>query len=375
MSSETLSSPILCAEVAIVGAGIAGSVLAHVLARQGVDAIVVDLHATHPSDFRCEKFNPDQIELLRELGVLDCMEATNAKGQGDLRQRGLRYETMVNAVRGDWSDAVTFIEARVLDIATGPDLQRLTLSTGEMLETRLVVLATGQSQRLREGLGLHRRMLRERLSVSIGFTIEPEAHRAQPLGPFTHHGERAGDHMAFASLFPMDGGFRVNVFSYHDPREGWVRGFKDDPVGRLCEVMPSLKAALADVRLVGPVEIRGTDLYATDGCVQDGVVLIGDAYRSSCPATAMGVSRALTDVRQLAFAHLPRWLATPGLGEGKIAQFYADPAKLAVDGLSTRRSERGRSLATMTTPRWRAYRALAGVRRGARRIAAMGRAA
>ena len=373
MSSETLSSPILCADVAIVGAGIAGSVLAHALGRHGYDAIVVDLNADYPKDFRCEKFNPDQVNLLDELGVLGCLQAS--AGEGGLRQRGLRYETMVNAVRADWNDNVTFIGARVLDVETSADLQRLTLSTGEVLETRLVVLATGQSQRLREGLGLHRRMLRERMSVSIGFSILPKADRVLPLGGFTHHGERAGDHMAFASLFPMDDAFRVNVFSYHDPRHGWVRKFKDDPIGRLCEVMPSLKAALADVEVVGDVEVRGTDLYATEGHLQDGLLLIGDAFRSSCPATGMGVSRALVDVRQLVVEHLPQWLGSPGMGRGKVANFYDDPAKLAVDDRATRQSERGRAVATRTSAGWRAYRALASVKRSVRRLSDLARAA
>jgi 2-polyprenyl-6-methoxyphenol hydroxylase-like FAD-dependent oxidoreductase len=374
MSTETLQTPILCADVAIVGAGIAGSVLAHLLARQGIDAIAVDLHADYPRDFRCEKFNPDQIELLRDLGVLECLEAAGVT-PGDLRQHGLRYETIVGAIRADWPEGVTFIEARVQDITTSPDVQRLTLSTGEVLETRLVVLATGQSQRLRQELGLHRRVLRERLSVSIGFSIEAEPHRARPITGFTHHGERAGDQMGFASLFPMDGAYRVNVFSYHDPRQGGVRRFKEDPIGQLCAVMPGLRPALADVRLVGEVEIRGTDLYETVGHIQGGLVLIGDAFRSSCPATAMGCTRALTDVRQLALQHLPQWLASPGMHNAKIAQFYDDPAKQAIDGLSTRRSERGRSVATQTSPQWRAYRVLAGMRRRVRELAIMRRAA
>ena len=372
MSSEVLSSPILCADVARVGAGIAGSILAHVLARHGYDAIVVDLEAVYPQDFRCEKFNSDQLDLLGELGVLDCLQV--AAGEGGLRQKGLRYEAMVNALRADWDPNVAFIEARVLDIENGPDLQRLTLSTGEVLETRLVVLATGQSQRLRETLGLHRRVLRERMSVSIGFSVRPKEGRAAPLG-FTHHGEQAGDHMAFASLFPMDGAFRVNVFSYHDPRRGWVRQFKDDPIGRLRDVMPSLGPALSDLEVMGEVEVRGTDLYATEGHLQDGLVLIGDAFRSSCPATGMGVSRALVDVRQIAMEHLPRWLASPGMGRGKIAQFYEDPAKMTVDHRATRQSERGRAVATQTSPAWRAYRTLAVVKRQVGRLAALARAA
>ena len=73
------------------------------------------------------------------------------------------------------------------------------------------------------------------------------------------------------------------------------------------------------------------DLTVAQNVEQDGVVLIGDAFQTSCPAAGTGVTRLLTDVDRLCNTHIPNWFATPGLGSSKIVQFYADPEKRAVD--------------------------------------------
>jgi 2-polyprenyl-6-methoxyphenol hydroxylase-like FAD-dependent oxidoreductase len=49
--SSSTAEPV---EIAIVGAGLAGSVLALVLARRGHRVAIVDPHASYPPDFRCE---------------------------------------------------------------------------------------------------------------------------------------------------------------------------------------------------------------------------------------------------------------------------------------------------------------------------------
>lgn len=371
----------LHAEVVIIGAGIAGSLLALELGRQGLDVAVVDLHAVYPSDFRCEKFTRDQLALLADLDALDCLERAEldhrppalpgqpspAKGLAD---RGMRYDLMVNAVRGEWPAGVRFIEGRVEEIGPGEELQRLVLTTGEVLTARLIVLASGPNEKLRSRLGVARQMLRERQSVCIGFSIAPKAGTSFPFSSLVHQGERPGDGVAFASLFPMAGAMRVNLFVYHDPRDAWTRAFREDPLGQLFEALPGLRPILGDAQVVAPVELRATDLYQSDGHLISGVVLIGDAFRSSCPATGMGVTRAMTDVRQLARVHIREWLETPGMGPEKIAAFYADPVKQAVDGASTRKAETGRRSATETGLRWRVRRRLGRVVRAARGVAA-----
>ncbi len=361
-------------DVIIVGAGFAGSLLALVLGRQGVGVSVVDLHRVYPSDFRCEKFSSAQLAILEQLGALEHLEGLEPGPRRSLADRGLRYDRMVNAVRTAWPTSVRFFEARALEAAAGPQRQRVELSTGETLDGRLVVLATGRSEKLRKSLGIGRRTIRQRHSICVGFSIAPPS-GGFPFQTLVRQGERAGDHVAFASLFPMGGATRVNLFSYHDPRDIWTRRLREDPLAGLCQTFPKLAPVLGDARLVEPAEVRATDLYQSDDCVRPGLVLIGDAFGTSCPATGMGMTRILTDVRQLAQEHLPAWLDTPGMDEVKVAQFYADPIKRAADSLSARKAEIGRACATQTSVRWRLRRGLGRLAQAARQRLALRSAA
>jgi 2-polyprenyl-6-methoxyphenol hydroxylase-like FAD-dependent oxidoreductase len=108
---------------------------------------------------------------------------------------------------------------------------------------------------------------------------------------------------------------------------------------------------------VGPVEARPIDLYVSDNVNVDGVVVIGDAYQASCPATGMGMVRLLTDIEQLCRFHLPRWLETPGMGAEKIAAFYRDPVKQACDAKALHDSEYRRSVSTELSLGWTVHRA------------------
>ena len=381
------------AEVVVVGAGIAGSLLALVLARLGVRVAVVDLHAVYPDDFRCEKLNPEQVAMLADLKLLDVFGGS----AGAATERGFRYDTLVAAVRAAWPKAVRFVEGRAAAVERSPGVQTLVLASGERIEGRLIVLATGPSDKLRASLGVTRKLVRERHSVCIGFTLAPPPGRSFDFDGLVHHGEAAGDGMAFASFFPLDQadrtrnrrepescqkvksgapdpgvesrrraldeGMRVNVFAYRGARDAWTLGFRDDPMARLFEAMPGLAPLLAGAQVVMPAEIRATDLYETEGYEIDGVVLIGDAFRSCCPATGMGITRLLTEIRLLSRTHLPAWLATPGMGAEKIAAFYADPAKLRIDERAARRAETSRDASTRTTLPWRARRGLAELKR------------
>jgi len=73
------------------------------------------------------------------------------------------------------------------------------------------------------------------------------------------------------------------------------------------------------------------DLCVTTGYRQAGVVLIGDAFATSCPAAGTGTNKVLTDVERLCRGHIGRWLASGGMDADKIADFYDDPVKLACE--------------------------------------------
>jgi hypothetical protein len=51
-----------------------------------------------------------------------------------------------------------------------------------------------------------------------------------------------------------------------------------------------------------------------------------------------GAVKALTDAERLCNTYVPAWLATPGMGADKIAQYYADPEKRRTDAQSLRTS-------------------------------------
>ncbi|MFL5287114.1 MAG: hypothetical protein ACJ8AW_40630 [Rhodopila sp.] len=102
---------------------------------------------------------------------------------------------------------------------------------------------------------------------------------------------------------------------------------------------------------------RPMDLYVSQGHKQAGVVLIGDAFQASCPATGMGIVRLLTDIERLCRVHVPAWFASPGMGADKITAFYDDPVKRACDAKALHDAEYRRSVSTETALSWRLHRA------------------
>ncbi len=342
------------ADVGIVGAGLCGSLLALILARRGVSVVIVDLHPEHRTDFRCEKVSPAQIALLEALGVADVLNAA-FPGDGGLHKNGFRYEAMVNAVRAAWPPGVRFVADRVLDVSGDGGLQRLIGPDGELARARLAVIASGSSPALISRLGLERQVLREGHSICVGFSLVTAAGAPLPFNDRVHFGERAGDRVGYASFFPMDGATRVNLFTYHDPSDPWVRHARRAPLQALLEIAPGLKRHLAGAREVGPADIRVTHLHRLVRPERPGLVVIGDAFQTSCPSTAFGVTRLLTDIRQL-LVRLPAWLERPNIEASVIAGFYTDAAKAEVDRRALAAAERIRRTSVETSLPWRLYR-------------------
>jgi 2-polyprenyl-6-methoxyphenol hydroxylase-like FAD-dependent oxidoreductase len=338
----------LICDVAIIGGGLAGSLLALVLAQRGLSPLVVDLHDPYPHQFRCEKFSPEQVAALTALGAADAFTPE------ELGRHGLRYDRMVNAIRAQWPKSgpthVGFARAKVTGIIPGRT-QTLTLNDGRHVESRLCVLATGLGEKLRHDLGLKRSMLSEDHSLCLGFNLVRGDGDEFGFDGLVHHGEKAGDGAGFASLFHLDGVMRVNLFLYDSPKSERVQQLRRDPLKGLLKLMPGLRGKLVGARLTGDVEMRVTDLYAVDASALEGVVPIGDARRTSCPASGTGVSRILNDVQMLADRFVPDWRA------GKAAIFAADESARALDDKWHRQSIDGRERAVNTSARWRLRRA------------------
>ncbi|AWN37999.1 FAD-dependent oxidoreductase [Methylobacterium radiodurans] len=353
------------AEIAIVGGGLAGSLAAAMLGRAGRDVVLIDPHAVYPPDFRCEKLEQGHIEVLRRTGLAEPVirAATRADtlwiarfgrvvDKVPFRQYGLAYDSLVNAVREEIPPTVRILRTVADAVEPDPVRPRVHLPGGGAVAARLVVLASGLNWRLREDLGIHRDLVSACHSVTVGFDIE----RADGL-PFAFPGlqynpERYDQGLAYLTLFRIGASVRANLFLYQPLRSPWLARFRADPDAALRELMPRLERLIGPYRVAGPVKVRPTDLHVAHGIEKPGVVLVGDAFATPCPATGTGSLKVFTDVERLCNHHVPAWLAGPETGTDKVAAFYADPVKRACDTLSAAKAFELRALSTGSGLSW-----------------------
>jgi 2-polyprenyl-6-methoxyphenol hydroxylase-like FAD-dependent oxidoreductase len=357
------------ADIVIVGGGLAGSTVAAMLARAGFDTVLIDPHAIYPPDFRCEKLDGSQFRLLEQTGLAGAvLPATThdrevwvarfgrvvEKRPSD--QYGIRYDRLVNVLRAAIPEGHAFIQGKVSAIATGPDRQQVTLADGEEISARLVVLGNGLNSGLRRTLGMARAELSRAHSISIGFDMVPSGRPAFDFRAMTYYGECIADRTAYITLFPIGAVMRANLFVYRDIREPWFREMRTAPRDTLLALLPNLARLTGDFDVTSTVDIRPADLYVTRGYRQPGIVLVGDAFATSCPVAGTGQSKVFTDVERLCNVYVPRWLASPGMGTGKISAFYNDPFKIACDAHSADKAQYMRAITLETGWSWQARR-------------------
>jgi 2-polyprenyl-6-methoxyphenol hydroxylase-like FAD-dependent oxidoreductase len=162
--------------------------------------------------------------------------------------------------------------------------------------------------------------------------------------------------MAYLTLFPIGNVMRANLLVYRPIDDPWFRQLRQMPEQTLLAMMPGLRRIVGKFKVTGQIKVRPADLYVTEGHRQPGVVLIGDAFATSCPAAGTGTDKVFTDVERLCNLYIPDWLATDGMDKDKIAAFYDDPVKSACDAWSTAKAYHLRSLSTDNGLSWRARR-------------------
>ena len=356
-------------DVAIIGGGLAGSLTAAMLGNTGIDAMVIDPHPVYPEDFRCEKLDGPQVQILNKTGIADAvLRATTPdreswvarfgrlveKRPGD--QQGIYYTPLVNTIRGQIPASVPMIEAKAQALATSAGRQTVTLSTGEEISARLIVLANGLNVGLRDSLGLSREVIGACHSVTIGFDVKPAGRRAFDFPALTYYAESTEDQTALITLFPIGPTMRANLFVYRDMDDPWLRQLRAAPQKTLFKLMPGLRKLMGDFEVDSFIKIRPVDLYVTHGHTQAGVVLIGDAFSTSCPAAGTGARKAMMDAERLCHGYIPQWLATPGMGADKIAAFYNDVEKRSCDDFCRDKAFSLRSFSTDPSLAWRTRR-------------------
>jgi 2-polyprenyl-6-methoxyphenol hydroxylase-like FAD-dependent oxidoreductase len=357
-------------DIAIIGGGLAGSIAAAMLGRASISTILVDPHPTYPPDFRVEKIGGDeQVARFRKTGIAEAIlakathDGTNwiarygiLLDKSPSQQFGILYDALVNAIRCEIPEGVEQIFAKAVSVATSNDRQTVTLSNGGEISARLVVIANGLNVGLRQVLGITREITSRCHSISIGFDMAPIGRRAFDFPAMTYFSERPSDRIPYITLFPIGDRMRANLFAYRDFNDPWLREFRLAPVKTLDASLPRLKAITGEFTIPGETKIRPADLYVNSGYRRAGIVLVGDAFASTCPVTGTGTDKVFTDVVQLCNVHIPAWLGSDGMSEDKIAAFYDDPVKTACDAWSLGKAYSFRSVSIDEGLHWRLQR-------------------
>jgi 2-polyprenyl-6-methoxyphenol hydroxylase-like FAD-dependent oxidoreductase len=356
-------------DIAIVGGGLAGSTAAAMLGRAGIPALLIDPHQVYPPDLRCEKLDGGQVELLRKTGLAEAvLQAATHDGRVWLArfgylldrkpsdQHGILYDSLVNTIRAEIPWDVQIIHAKATAISTSAERQKIILSNDDEISARLVVLSNGLNVGLRHTLGIERHVISECHSITVGFDFTPVGRPTFDFPALTWYPERSTDRMAYLTLFPVGKVMRANLMVYRPMDDPWFRQLRQMPEQTLLAMMPRLRKITGNFKVTGQVKVRPADLYESGGYLQPGVVLVGDAFATSCPAAGTGTAKVFTDVERLCNVYIPDWLSTDGMDTDKIATFYDDPVKRACDAASTAKAYHLRSVSTANGLSWRARR-------------------
>jgi 2-polyprenyl-6-methoxyphenol hydroxylase-like FAD-dependent oxidoreductase len=244
----------------------------------------------------------------------------------------------------------------VISISASPERQELVLSNGEKISARLVVLANGLNVGLRHQLGIERQIVSACHSISLGFDLVPVGRAAFDFPALTYFSERPSDRIPYLTLFPIGSRMRANLFVYRQLDDPWLQQMRRAPAQTLKASLPRLRRITGDFEVAGEIRIRPADLYVSSGHRRPGMVLVGDAFETSCPVTGTGTDKVFTDVERLCNVHIPNWLATDGMDETKIAAFYDDPVKTACDAWSSAKAYNFRSVSIDAGLYWKAQR-------------------
>lgn len=300
----------------IAGGGPAGMMLGFLLARAGVDVLVLEKHADFLRDFRGDTIHPSTLELIHELGLLsEFLSLPHQKVSTIRAVFGDRTLTVADfshlptqcgyiAFMPQW-DFLNFLarQARkypsfslrmeceviaLLQSDTGITGVRATTPTGEIEVTAaLTVAADGRTSILRDQSGLRVRDFGAPMDVLWFRLKRPPGLPDQPLGRFGAGfiliAIDRGDYWQCGYVIPKGRQARI--------QEEGLDAFRN----RIARHAPPLSAPLQTLTGWDQVKLLTVQVNRLEDWCRPGLLCIGDAAHAMSPVGGVGINLAVQD--------------------------------------------------------------------------------
>jgi 2-polyprenyl-6-methoxyphenol hydroxylase-like FAD-dependent oxidoreductase len=301
---------------AIVGGGPAGMMLGFLLARAGVDCIVLEKHGDFLRDFRGDTIHPSTLEVMHELGLLDdflkrphqevqqirgCignMEVTLA----DFTHLPTRCKFL--AFMPQW-DFLNFLVEHAAAYPTfhlrlNTDVRDLLETDGKVIGVRaagprgnveirsaLVVGADGRNSIIRERAGL--------VVHDVGAPIDVlwmriSRHQSDPYVPLG----RFDRGRVFVMIYRGDYwqcGYVIAKGGYDDIRAEGIEKFRQ----AVRDIAPFLGDRVNELRDWDDIKLLTVKVDRLDRWYREGLLCIGDAAHAMSPVGGVGINLAIQD--------------------------------------------------------------------------------
>jgi 2-polyprenyl-6-methoxyphenol hydroxylase-like FAD-dependent oxidoreductase len=300
----------------IVGGGPAGMMLGFLLARAGVEVVVLEKHADFFRDFRGDTIHPSTLELMHELGILaDFLkrphsEVSQMVGQigdetipvADFSHLPTKCKFIAFMPQWDFLDFIkehasrypTFkllMDAEVIDlIETGNSVVGVRARTPEGdLEIRadLVVGADGRHSIVRDRAGLEIESLGAPIDVLWFRLSRKPDDPGQALGRFV-----AGKIMVMLNRDTYwQCGFVIPKGAFEEIKHRGLEAFRKDIVG----VASFLNDRVGELQDWEPVKLLTVAVDRLRRWYRAGLLCIGDSAHAMSPVGGVGINLAIQD--------------------------------------------------------------------------------
>lgn len=329
-------------DVAVVGAGGGGAVLALALAKQGISTVVLDQAAGPPQGLRGEILQPNGQQVLDRLGILPSLpaEATRAVRHfhfcraggtrlcsidyGDLPAPynraivtlpNVAHQAIVAAVQQQQSVTLRYGTSFTGLLREGNQVVGLSTTGPEgttQIRAKIVVGADGAFSKVREAL-----------KIPVDLHLYPDGYLIAILEsdePISESFYYVG-HKTILGLFPATGN---KVYLFYMIPSGSMDAVKQRGIPALQQVWtkiaPQFSGLFRRLSDWSQTAYMPTGRVRTPTWVADGAVLIGDAAHAMNPHASQGRMQAMVDAMALADL-LPGCLADRDYSAARLKEF------------------------------------------------------